>query len=381
MAGAHLRVGRRSARTVSLVVLTALVVGLALGAGITLLLIDDDATIAADAAPGLPADHGDGTATAGPVAAAALDAGPITIAFAGDINVERSLATRLETDPASFVGPFAELLHGADLAIGNLEAALVSGGSPVDKEFVFRAPPAVLDALAAGGFDVISAANNHAMDYGVDGLAESLEVKRSRTDGMVVGIGGDEDEAFAPHLAEVGGHRVAVIAATQVIDADLIRTWTATDDQAGLASAKRVDRLIEEVEAARTDADTVVVYVHWGVETETCPSASQQELAQALTDAGADLVVGTHAHRVQSGGRLGTSFVGYGLGNFLFGAVSEESAKSGVLLVEVDGRDVLGYEWRPGRIADRVPIPLDGDEAAAAVDEWNDLRDCTNLSE
>ena len=145
--------------------------------------------------------------------------------------------------------------------------------------------------------------------------------------------------------------------------------------QGGIASAKRVDRLVEEVESVRATADTVIVYLHWGIETDTCPSDSQQELAQTLADAGADLVVGGHAHRVQGGGRLGTTFVGYGLGNFLFGAVSDESAKSGVLLVEVDGRDVLNYEWTPGRISDRVPIPLQGDEKDAAVDEWNELRD------
>ncbi len=362
-----------------LVVLGALFVGLLAGAGITLAIdaADEDAAVGTVDVGDAPSD---GVAVANP-ATSPEESGPITIAFAGDINVERSLATRLEEDPSGFVGPFAEILRGADLAIGNLEAALVEDGTPLGKEFTFRAPPAVLDALRQGGFDVLSVANNHGMDYGTDGLEQTLAIKRAQQDGMVIGIGGDEDEAFAPYVAEVGGHTVAVIAATQVIDADLISSWTATEDRGGVASAKRVDRLIEEVEAARTTADTVVVYLHWGIETETCPSSSQKELANALADAGADLVIGGHAHRVQGGGRLGTTLVGYGLGNFLFGAVSEESAKSGVLLVQIDGRDVLDYEWVPGRISDRVPIPLEGDEKAAAVDEWNDLRDCTDLSE
>lgn len=380
MAGAHLRGGRRGARSVVLVVLAALVAGLLLGGGVTLLLLesDEDAVVDTDEVPSDPT----GSARSEPEPEpAAPQTQPITIAFAGDIYVEQNLLTRLETEPGSFVGPFAPLLNEADLAIGNVEAAIVSGGTPIDKEFTFRAPPAVLDALATGGFDVISAANNHAMDYGAEGLAETIQVKRSRPDGMVIGIGENEDEAFAPYVTELGGQTVAVIAATQVIDPDQIGAWTATPEQGGVASAKRVDRLVAEVQAARDTADTVVVYVHWGVETETCPSASQMELAEALSAAGADLIVGTHAHRVQGGGRLGTSFVGYGLGNFLFGAVSAESAKSGVLLVEVDGRDVLGYEWRPGRVEERVPVPLEGDEAAAAVGEWNDLRGCTGLTE
>lgn len=385
MAGSHLRGGRPgSDRTLILTAIIALVVGLVVGGGITLLLLeaDDEASVGTgDVAPegerGRAAAEPDGAADSAPDD----DPGPITIAFAGDINVERSLATRLENDPDGFVGSFADLLRSADLAVGNLEAALVTDGTPLDKEYTFRAPPSLIDALAAGGFDVLSAANNHAMDYGRDGLAESLEIKRSRPDGIVIGIGEDEGEAYAPYVADVGGHTVAVIAATDIIDGDLIASWTATVDQGGVASAIRTDRLVEEVVAARAVADTVVVYLHWGTETLMCPSTDQQELAATLSEAGADIIVGTHAHRLQAAGRLDGSVVGYGLGNFLFGGISDEARMTGVLLVEVSGRDVLGYEWRPGRIDDRVPTVLDGDEAASAVDFWNDLRDCTELTD
>ena len=96
----------------------------------------------------------------------------------------------------------------------------------------------------------------------------------------------------------IKGQRIAVIGATQVLDDNLITAWTATDTQAGLASAKEVPRLVAAVQAARATNDTVVVFLHWGVEKQTCPSASQQELARTLVDAGADIVVGGHAHRL-----------------------------------------------------------------------------------
>lgn len=383
MAGAHLRdEDRRAFRLPGLVTVGALLLGMVLGVVAT-----GGGSDVGEASADVVSGTGDDVSTpavgrspAG-VAAARPDPGPITLAFVGDINAERSLRSRLDADPAGFVGPFADLLRGADLAIGNLEAALTTGGAALDKEFTFRAPPSILDALATGGIDVVSAANNHGLDYGPSGLEETLAVKRSRADGMLIGVGGDEDEAFAPYVAEVGGHTVAVIAATQVIDGGLITEWTASSGTPGLASAKRVDRLVAEVGAARAIADTVVVFLHWGTETETCPNSVQQELAVTLAEAGADVIVGAHAHRVQSGGRLGQAFVGYGLGNFLFGTVSPESAKTGVLLVTVDGRSVEGYEWRPGRIVDRVPMPLEGADAAAAVDEWTALRSCTNLTE
>ncbi len=379
MSGAHLttrhpRLDRRSV----LLIVAALLLGLVLGAMATWLTDDSDqavvsAELVRSVSPSSTPTTGGGTAAANP------DPGPITLAFVGDINAEYSLGDRLAGDPADFVGPFADVLRGADLTIANLEAALTDRGTPADKEFTFRAPPKILDALRAGGIDVVGAANNHAIDFGPAGLEETLTVKRAQDDGMVIGIGADENEAYAPYLADVAGHRVAVIAATQVIDADLIGEWTATADHAGVASAKRVDRLVEAVQAARAEADTVVVFLHWGTETETCPNSSQQELAQVLADAGADVVVGSHVHRVQGAGMLGHTFVGYGVGNFLFGAQSAEASKSGVLLVTVDDRDVQGYEWRPGRIVDRVPQVLTGDEATAAVTEWNALRGCAGL--
>lgn len=391
MTGSHLRsddpvVDRRVGRAAVVVaVVLALLAGLVLGVALQVLVLDDDdpeVTTQASSSTSQPSEP-DPIPVRSPAAAAPVttpDPGPVVLAFVGDINAERSLGTRLEEDPEGFVGPFAEVLRGADLTVGNLEAAVAVGGTPLDKQFTFRVPPSILDALRAGGIDVLSAANNHGMDFGSSGLEETLAAKRALPDGSLIGVGADEDEAYAPYVADVGGHRVAIIAATQVIDGQYIASWTATDDQGGLASAKRVDRLVEEVRSVRAAVDTLVVYLHWGTETETCPNPQQRELSAALVEAGADVVVGGHSHRIQGAGMSNGAVVGYGLGNFLFGTVSEESAKTGALLVEIDGREVLGYEWRPGRIVDRVPQLLEGDAAVAALEEWNGLRECTGLA-
>ena len=123
----------------------------------------------------------------------------------------------------------------------------------------------------------------------------------------------------------------------------------------------------------------VIVFLHWGIEQDTCPSGDQQNLARTLTDAGADLVVGGHAHRLQGGGRLGSAVVHYGLGNFLFKANSTEGARSGVFEVTVTGRRVDGYRWIPGRIVNSVPTPLVGDDAAAELAYWQSLQACAGL--
>lgn len=303
----------------------------------------------------------------------------VSIAFAGDIYFEGVLRDRLLADHTTAVGPFAEVLRSADLAVGNLETAIATGGTRADKRFAFRAPPLALDALGAAGFDTVSMANNHGMDYGRDGLAESLEARAAAPPGFVIGIGADEDDAYTPFSAVVRGQRIAVIAATQVLDSSVLREWTATATQGGLASAKRVDRLVAEVERARAGHDTVVVYLHWGIETHTCPSGDQQALAGVLADAGADVIVGGHAHRLQGGGRLGSAVVHYGLGNFLFKENSAEGARTGVFVVEITGRRVDGHRWVPGRISGSVPRPLDGAEAFDALAHWEGLRACTGL--
>jgi poly-gamma-glutamate synthesis protein (capsule biosynthesis protein) len=216
------------------------------------------------------------------------------------------------------------------------------------------------------------------MDFGVTGLVDSLDAAAVR--GLpLVGAGTDEESAYAPHVAEVNGQRIAVVGATQVLDDYAIPTWTAGPSQPGLASAKRVDRLVEEVRRARVDADTVVVYVHWGIERETCPSPAQQELAQALVDAGADVVVGAHTHRLQGAGRLDGALVAYGLGNFVFYSSSGPGTHSGVLLVTVRGRDVESYEWIPAVLLNGLPVALPGEAYNEARADWDDLRDCTGL--
>lgn len=303
----------------------------------------------------------------------------VKLAFAGDTNFEGAIAQRLSVDPVSVFGTSAPVLAGADLAVVNMETAIGVGGSPAPKEYTFQAPPEALEAFRAAGVDVVSAANNHGMDFGLPSLVETLGAERA-SGFPVIGIGRDENEAYAPHVAEVKGQRIAVIAATQVLDASLLDLWTAGPGKPGLASAKRVDRLVAEVQAARGMADTVVVFLHWGIEGQTCPSSTQQELAQQLVAAGADVIVGGHAHRVQGGGRLDNAVVHYGLGNFAFYSASGEGARTGVFEVTVTGRRVDGYKWVPARIVDRQPQMLAGTEAQAASDHWESLRGCTGLT-
>jgi len=163
---------------------------------------------------------------------------PVTLAFGGDVHFEGAIGVRLARDPATTLGPVANLLRRADLAVVNLETAITDRGTPAGKEFTFRAPASALNALKAAGVDIATMANNHGEDFGVVGLRDSLAAAEA-ANFPVAGIGRDAKEAFRAHRFTVKGQRIAVIGATQVLDASLATAWSAGESPGAGASESR----------------------------------------------------------------------------------------------------------------------------------------------
>lgn len=310
----------------------------------------------------------------------------MTIAVAGDVHFEGVLRERLE-DPATALAPVTTALAAADLAIVNLETSVGEGGRPEpDKRFTFQAPSSAFAALAEAGVDVATMANNHALDYGRAALSSTFAAIEAAPL-SVVGIGRDADEAFRPAVSDIDGTVVATIGATlAALDptADPTGQWAATRTRPGTADAVDPARLFRAVERADTSADVVVVYLHWGIQGDRCPSDQQRRLATRLVERGADVVVGSHAHVLQGDGRLGEGYVAYGLGNYAWYQPSADP--TGVLTLTVRpgpaGRaTVTKARWGPALIGgDGLPEPL----AGQAVDDFRvglrDLRTCAGLS-
>lgn len=306
--------------------------------------------------------------------------GRFTLALAGDVNFSERTADLLAEDPATALREAADQLSQADLTMVNLETAITERGTPAPKQFHFRAPATALDALAAGGVDVVTMANNHAVDYGDVGLADSLAAVAASPI-PVIGIGADADAAYAPYVTTVNGLTVAIFAASQVHDWT-IASHTATDTEAGIASAFS-PRLVEAVRAAADTGDVVIVYLHWGIEYQSCPSSEQRTLADQLADAGATAVVGTHAHLLQGAGwRDDGLYVAYGLGNYYwwrsFGNAQDHN---GVLTLTIDRDGVTAADFLPTRLDSRgVPQVATGVQRDAIEAEWEADRQCAGLA-
>jgi len=235
----------------------------------------------------------------------------VELVAVGDIMLGRRVAS--QSDPFGDVSPW---LQHADLALGNLECVITGSDDPkgasVLRASALRAPPTATSKLRDAGFDLLGLANNHALDLGGEGLAETV-ARLQKAGVAAVGAGPDEQAAYQPWVPEVAGVRLAVLAFNAVAasgDAAQAGGWTEAQWDRG--------RAIAAVAAAQERADAVVVSIHWGYEYETVVDPAQRDAARALLDAGADLVIGHHPHVVQPFEVRGDRCVAYSLGNFVF---------------------------------------------------------------
>jgi poly-gamma-glutamate synthesis protein (capsule biosynthesis protein) len=293
----------------------------------------------------------------------------ITFAFGGDTHFERGLARFAA--PGVRIPALTALLGSADVSMLNLETAVTTRGTPQAKKWQFRVAPPVLGNLAASGVDVVSMANNHSADYGAAGVADSIAARARYASRIgVVGFGRTIGDAFAPWIKVVRGTRVAVFGATSITDLTTSK-FPATSTRAGVASvvsSSGLARLVAGVRAEHARGAVVVVYLHWGDEHVSVPNSHQRSIAAALVRAGAQIVVGSHAHELQGAGRSGRSVVAYGMGNFVwYHRATFVEGHSGVLHVTVTGGRVTAASFTPTATgADGLPH---ADAAALARQE------------
>jgi poly-gamma-glutamate capsule biosynthesis protein CapA/YwtB (metallophosphatase superfamily) len=343
----------------------------AFGAALVITAVAPDVGPPTASAVGVP--HAEPGLSSGSPAAA------LTLAFAGDVHFEQQLAPLLRR-PDTALASLRPYLASTDLAMVNLETAITERGTAQPKQYRFRAPATALRALAGAGVDVVTMANNHGVDYGTTGLADTLAARRT-SPVRIVGIGSNAADAYAPAVFTVRGRRVAVLGASQLGDWTL-QNFSAAGTRAGIASARPLDQLTAAVRAARQRADVVVVYLHWGNEREACPDGNQRSAATALATAGADVVIGSHAHQVQGAGWLGRAYVAYGMGNFVwYSHASEATTNTGVLTLTLVGRQVTRSRWTPLRVSvSGVPTAPPATVGRAIVGTYERARSCAGLS-
>lgn len=305
----------------------------------------------------------------------------ITLRFGGDIHFENQVR-RQQHGMATLSGLFG----AADLSMINLETALTNRGSAQNKEYRFRASASVLKTLQRRGIDVVTMANNHALDFGRVGLADTLRA-RSRSKLPVVGLGNDITDALTPWTTKIGDTSFAFFGAMNnepLSDehnaARITRGWTATKRAPGIVitpGAKHA--LLSAVRDAAQKQDVVVVYMHWGIEGSACPSARQTAFMQQLRAAGADVIIGAHPHVLEGAGFVGSTAVAYSLGNFVW--YNTFSRYSAVLQVDIVKGKPAKMSYIPVAIgADGLPRRVGGEGARWVRARMASGAKCAHLS-
>ncbi|NLI79431.1 MAG: CapA family protein [Candidatus Riflebacteria bacterium] len=279
--------------------------------------------------------------------------------------------TYLFDDDFRFIRPW---LQSADLAIGNLETVFGGTAKKYSGYPFFNTPDTLAEALARAGFDVLTVANNHALDMGVEGAKRTVEVVRRNGMDVIGGRARPEDDPLV--VREVRGVRVGLLGLTyETGSRGSARTLNGTampPAALSLLETFRPFRLAEDLPGIEgkvkrlrdKGAELVVAVLHWGEEYGKQPTAGQRLMVSHLASAGVDLVFGHHAHVVQKvevlprpdGGRM---LVAWSLGNFLsnqrYEFLQRRDTEDGLLMQVTVERATRGTPWRFTRIG-AVPL-------------------------
>jgi poly-gamma-glutamate capsule biosynthesis protein CapA/YwtB (metallophosphatase superfamily) len=223
-----------------------------------------------------------------------------SVGLLGDVMLGRGVAEALgETPAAELWGEeLRELCTSLDLVVCNLECCISERGEPTrripGKPFFFRAPPVAVEALRAIGVRAVSLANNHALDYEAEALADTL-VLLEEGGIAAAGAGRGTDAARRPAIVDADGVRIGLVGVS-----DHPAEYAASQDTEGIAHADLSHRcppwLLEGLASLRERCDRIIAFPHWGPNMVAEPAPWQLSRASELQEAGAELVAGHSAH-------------------------------------------------------------------------------------
>lgn len=263
----------------------------------------------------------------------------VTLAFAGDVMFSDQILASYDQKGICAIADEDMLaqMQGADLFILNEEFPFSLQGEPMsDKQYTFRTDPKYVKIFQELGTDIVTVANNHALDFGQEAFCDTLDTLKE-ADITCIGGGYNITEASAPAIREIGGQTFAIFGATRVSPS---YDWYATDSQPGLFQTYDPAKLNAAIQEASAVYDHVIVFVHWGIERNETPEEYQRTLAKGYIDAGADLIVGCHPHVLQGFEYYNGAPIIYSLGNYLFGNRDGETLLLNAVFSPEDGVDI-----------------------------------------
>jgi|AntAceMinimDraft_9_1070365.scaffolds.fasta_scaffold01780_4 poly-gamma-glutamate synthesis protein (capsule biosynthesis protein) len=282
-----------------------------------------------------------------------LNNSEVNLFFVGDIMLDRGVEDKIDKyGNGDFNFPFLKItdeLKKSDLLFGNLEGPISDNGLRVGGTYCFRFEPKAIEGLVYAGFDVLSLANNHMLDYQGIALEDTMRILKEN-DIDYVGSGFNKEEAFSLKIKEINDTKIGFLAYTSLGP----RSWRAGEEYTGMSwiDYKDISEVLEKVKESKEIVDILIVSLHSGKEYSEGPTSFQVSFAQSCIDSGANLIIGHHPHVVlgveeyspsldASDEQSKNGWIAYSLGNFIFDqAFSERTMESTILKVKVRNKKI-----------------------------------------
>lgn len=308
----------------------------------------------------------------------------VTLLFAGDILMDDHYAVmstyhnRGNDINQAFDQGLLEQMRNADIFMINNEFTFTSRGTPtVNKKFTFRANPGNVSMYEEMGVDIVSVANNHIYDYGEISLLDTLDTLE-QAEIPYVGAGRNLQEAMTPVYYIANGMKIAFVSATQIERNSVPDTKEATQDSAGVLRCMNPDNLLLVIEEAKKNSDYVILYIHWGTESQEAIDWLQEQQAPIYAQAGVDLIIGDHPHCLQKMDSVEGVPVIYSLGNFWFNSRTQNSC---VVKVTLRAGEIESFQFIPCRQSDCRTALLTGQEKTEVLDYMRTISPNVTIDE
>jgi poly-gamma-glutamate capsule biosynthesis protein CapA/YwtB (metallophosphatase superfamily) len=296
----------------------------------------------------------------------------IVINAVGDIMLAGRWASIIKKQgyDTSFSATTPEFAKG-DINLANLESPIARNGVEFTaKKFRFRAEPELAPALRKAGFQLVTLANNHSMDFGGQALAETM-INLEAAGIAWIGAGKNLAEARKMALYTIKGKKIAFLSysLTQPIE------FFAGQERPGTAPGYEKP-VVADVASARRQADYVIVSFHWGKEGSGTVQSYQRSAAHRAIEAGADVIIGHHPHVLQGVERYKGGIIFYSLGNFAFASNSQTSAVAALVRLRLNGAareaEILPLDVLNSRVRFQ-PQLLSGKRADNVISQLNSM--------
>lgn len=272
----------------------------------------------------------------------------VNLSFVGDV----SLADNFEIIPKydergeGIYGILSEevvnIMNTADIMVANNEFTISDRGEPMpNKYYTFRANTNRVGIYNEMGVDLVTLANNHVYDFGENAFLDTLDTL-TNNDIPYVGAGRNIEEASRPYYFIANGYKIAFVNATRA--EKFILTPEATDNTGGVLRAYDPTRFKETIKNAKENSDFIIALIHWGKEDSHELEQVQIDTGKEYIDAGADILIGTHAHTLQGIEFYNNKPIIYNIGDFIF---NKESKDTGILNVKIDNQGNFTYSFTP----------------------------------